>query len=160
CPSAPYDFDLLSCGKDEMTICWKAPKFTSGRKILGYFLDQHDPEDVPWKDVNHEPIQERIYKVEGLTEGHFYEFRARALNSAGVGKMSEPSDLYKCEEWTMPEPGPPYDVRCREVRDTTLMIHWENPVYTGGNSVTGYLVEACEEGSGNWKRINETAIPD
>ncbi|KAG8543881.1 hypothetical protein GDO81_030039, partial [Engystomops pustulosus] len=160
CPSAPYNFALLSCGKDEMTICWKAPKFTAGKEIQGYFLDQHDSDDVAWKDVNNEPIQKTICKVTGLTEGHFYEFRARAMNSAGVGKMSEPSDLFKCEEWTMPEPGPPYDVRCREVRDNTLMLHWEFPIYTGSSVVTGYLVEACEEGSGDWKRISEDPIPN
>ncbi|XP_071992798.1 myomesin-3 isoform X2 [Engystomops pustulosus] len=160
CPSAPYNFALLSCGKDEMTICWKAPKFTAGKEIQGYFLDQHDSDDVAWKDVNNEPIQKTICKVTGLTEGHFYEFRARAMNSAGVGKMSEPSDLFKCEEWTMPEPGPPYDVRCREVRDNTLMLHWEFPIYTGSSVVTGYLVEACEEGTGDWKRISEDPIPN
>lgn len=44
-------------------------------------------------------------KVTNLNEGHFYEFRACAMNMAGVGKMSEPSDLFKCEEWTMPQPG-------------------------------------------------------
>ncbi|XP_075707252.1 myomesin-3 [Rhinoderma darwinii] len=160
CPSAPNNFALLSCGKEDMTICWKAPKFTAGKAVLGYFLDRHDPEDVAWKDVNNEPIPKTMYKVTGLTEGHFYEFRARALNSAGVGKISEPSDLFKCEEWTMPEPGPPYDVRCREVRDNTLMLHWESPVYTGNSSVTGYFVEACEEGSGHWRRINENPIHD
>ncbi|XP_073428799.1 myomesin-3 [Dendrobates tinctorius] len=160
CPSAPFDFTLLSCGKDEMTISWNAPKFTAGREVLGYFLDLHDSEDVSWKDVNNEPIPNTMYKVTGLTEGHFYEFRARALNSAGVGKLSEPSDLFKCEEWTMPEPGPPYDVRCREVRDNTLMLHWTSPLYTGSSSITGYLVEASEEGSGDWKRINEDPIPD
>ncbi|XP_063810375.1 myomesin-3 isoform X2 [Pseudophryne corroboree] len=160
CPSAPYDFALLSCGKEEMTICWKAPKCTAGREVLGYFLDQHDPSDVAWREINSEPIPERVYKVTGLTDGHFYEFRARALNSAGVGKMSEPSDLFKCEEWTMPEPGPPYDVRCREVRNNTLMLHWECPVYTGNSSITGYLVEACEEGSTEWKRIIEKPTPE
>ncbi|XP_075051490.1 myomesin-3 isoform X2 [Mixophyes fleayi] len=160
CPSAPYDFALLSCGKDEMTICWKAPKFTAGRDVLGYFLDQHDPSDVAWREINNEPIPKRVYKVTDLIEGHFYEFRARALNSAGVGKMSEPSDLFKCEEWTMPEPGPPYDVRCREVRNNTLMLHWEHPVYTGSSSVTGYVVETCEEGSEEWKRINEKPTPE
>ncbi|CAJ0938758.1 unnamed protein product [Ranitomeya imitator] len=160
CPSAPYDFTLLSCGKDEMTISWNAPKFTAGRDVLGYFLDLHDSEDVSWKDVNNQPIQNTMFKVTGLTEGHFYEFRARALNSAGVGKLSEPSDLFKCEESTMPEPGPPYDVRCREVRDNTLMLHWTSPIYTGSSSVTGYLVEASEEGSGDWKKINEDPIPD
>ncbi|KAM9320124.1 myomesin-3 [Gastrophryne carolinensis] len=155
CPSAPYDFDLLSCGKDEMTICWKAPKFTAGKAILGYFLDQHDPMEVSWRDVSDKPIPTRVCKVTNLTEGHVYEFRARAMNSAGVGKMSEPSDFFKCEEWTMPEPGPPYDVRCREVRDSTLMLHWEAPLYNGSSFVTGYIVEVCEEGTDAWRSINE-----
>ncbi|XP_072275395.1 myomesin-3 [Pyxicephalus adspersus] len=158
CPSAPYDFALLSCGKDEMTICWKAPKFTAGKEILGYFLDQHDSMEVSWQDVSNEPIPSRVYKVTGLTEGHFYEFRARAINMAGVGKMSEPSDLFKCEEWTMPEPGPPYDVRCREVRDSTLMLHWEPPVYTGISPINGYIVEVCEEGTEAWRKMNEEPI--
>ncbi|KAM5180688.1 myomesin-3 [Mantella aurantiaca] len=155
CPSAPYDFALLSSGKDDMTICWKAPKFTAGKKILGYFLDQHDSMEVSLKDVSNEPIPTRVYKVTDLTEGHFYEFRARAINMAGVGKMSKPSDFFKCEEWTMSEPGPPYDVRCREVRDGTLMLHWEPPVYIGSNPVNGYVIEVCEEGTEAWRRINE-----
>lgn len=46
-------------------------------------------------------------KVSSLQQGHLYEFRARAMNRAGVGEVSEPSDLFRCEEWTMPEPGSP-----------------------------------------------------
>ncbi|XP_053310773.1 myomesin-3 [Spea bombifrons] len=160
CPSAPYDFVLLSCGKDEMTIGWKAPKFTAGREVLGYYLDQHDSSELTWKDVRSEPIPKRTCKVTDLHEGHFYEFRARAMNSAGVGKMSEPSDLFKCEEWTMAVPGPPYDVRCTEVRNTSLMLHWEPPVYEGCSSVTGYFIEMQEEGSDTWKKINESPTSD
>lgn len=44
-------------------------------------------------------------KVSNLEEGHLYEFRACAVNMAGVGEVSEPSDLFRCEEWTMPQPG-------------------------------------------------------
>ncbi|KAM4794762.1 myomesin-3 [Rhinophrynus dorsalis] len=160
CPSAPYDFALLSCGKDEMTICWKAPKFTAGTDVLGYFLDQHDSMEVAWKEVNSEPIPKNVCKVTDLIEGHFYEFRARAMNSSGVGKMSEPSDLFKCEEWTMAEPGPPYDVRCREVRNTSLMLHWEAPIYTGSSQITGYITEIREMGSEDWKRINDDPTLD
>ncbi|OCT56428.1 myomesin-3 [Xenopus laevis] len=161
CPSAPYGFALLCCGKDEMTISWKAPKFTAGRNVLGYFLDQHDSLEVTWQEVNSQPIPKRICKVTDLTEGHFYEFRAKALNSSGVGRMSEPSELFKCEEWTMPEPGPPYDVSCTEVRNSSLMLQWEAPIYTGIGPVTGYIIEIREHGSGlDWKRINENLVSD
>uniref|UniRef100_A0A8B9PTY3 Myomesin 3 n=1 Tax=Apteryx owenii TaxID=8824 RepID=A0A8B9PTY3_APTOW len=155
CPSAPHGFVLLNCGKTDMTICWKPPKRKGGTKILGYFLDQHDASELDWHEVNIQPIPQRVSNLE---EGHLYEFRARAVNMAGVGKVSEPSDLFKCEEWTMPEPGPPYDVKVTEVRDTSLMLHWEAPLYTGAGPVTGYYVDMCEEGSEEWKQINKQSI--
>uniref|UniRef100_K7GFH0 Myomesin-3 n=1 Tax=Pelodiscus sinensis TaxID=13735 RepID=K7GFH0_PELSI len=155
CPSAPRDFALLSCGKSDMTIGWKAPKRKGGCKILGYFLDQHNAAELDWHEVNVRPIAQRVHKVANLQEGQFYEFRACAMNMVGVGKVSDPSDLFKCEEWTMPQPGPPYDVRCTEVRDATLMLHWEAPLYTGAGPLTGYYIDVCEEGSEAWKQLNE-----
>ncbi|XP_048183337.1 myomesin-3 [Corvus hawaiiensis] len=158
CPSAPHGFVLLHCGKAEMTIGWKAPKRKGGTKILGYFLDQHDHSELDWHEVNTQPIPQRVCTVSSLQEGHLYEFRARAMNRAGVGEVSEPSDLFRCEEWTMPEPGPPYDVRCTEVRDSSLRLHWEAPLYLGAGPVTGYFIDLCEEGSEEWKQINKQPI--
>ncbi|OXB56410.1 hypothetical protein ASZ78_010664 [Callipepla squamata] len=157
-PSAPRGFVLLSCGKTNMTIGWKPPKRKGGTKILGYFLDQHDASELDWHEVNIQPIPQRIYTVSNLEEGHLYEFRACAMNMAGVGEVSEPSDLFKCEEWTMPEPGPPYDVRFTEVRDSSLMLHWQAPLYAGAGPVTGYYVDMCEEGTEDWKQINKQSI--
>uniref|UniRef100_A0A2I3HX57 Myomesin-3 n=1 Tax=Nomascus leucogenys TaxID=61853 RepID=A0A2I3HX57_NOMLE len=95
-PSAPYGFALLNCGK-----------------IMGYFLDQHDSEELDWHAVNlQQPIPTRVCKVSDLHEGHFYEFRARAANWAGVGELSAPSSLFECKEWTMPQPGERPPVRC------------------------------------------------
>uniref|UniRef100_A0A8B9SNY1 Myomesin 3 n=1 Tax=Anas platyrhynchos TaxID=8839 RepID=A0A8B9SNY1_ANAPL len=157
-PSAPRGFVLLSCGKSEMTIGWKPPKRRGGTKLLGYFLDQHDTSELDWHEVNIQPIPQRVYTVGNLKEGHLYEFRACAVNMAGVGEVSEPSDAFKCEEWTMPEPGPPYDVKFTEVRDSSLMLHWQAPLYTGAGPVTGYYVDVCEEGSEEWKQINKQPV--
>ncbi|XP_055243709.2 myomesin-3 isoform X2 [Gorilla gorilla gorilla] len=152
-PSAPYGFALLNCGKNEMVIGWKPPKRRGGGKILGYFLDQHDSEELDWHAVNQQPIPTRVCKVSDLHEGHFYEFRARAANWAGVGELSAPSSLFECKEWTMPQPGPPYDVRASEVRATSLVLQWEPPLYTGAGPVTGYHVSFQEEGSEQWKPV-------
>ncbi|XP_062046619.1 myomesin-3 [Lepus europaeus] len=158
-PSAPYDFALLSCGKNEMVIGWKPPKRRGGGKILGYFLDQHDSEELDWHAVNQQPVPSRVCKVSNLHEGHFYEFRARAVNWAGVGDLSAPSSLFECKEWTMPQPGPPYDVRVSEVRATSLMLQWEPPLYTGTGPVTGYQVSFQEDGSEQWKVATPGPVP-
>ncbi|XP_069335647.1 myomesin-3 [Eulemur rufifrons] len=157
-PSAPYGFALLNCGKNEMVIGWKPPKRRGGGKILGYFLDQHDSEELDWHAVNQQPVPTQVCKVSDLREGHFYEFRARAVNWAGVGELSAPSSLFECKEWTMPQPGPPYDLRATEVRATSLMLQWEPPLYTGAGPVTGYHISFQEEGSEQWKPVTPDPI--
>ncbi|XP_048205806.1 myomesin-3 [Perognathus longimembris pacificus] len=159
-PSAPRDFALLHCGKNEMVIGWKPPRRRGGGKILGYFLDQHDSEELPWCPVSQQPIPSRVCKISNLQEGHFYEFRARAVNWAGVGELSAPSSLFECKEWTMPQPGPPYDARVSEVQATSLMLQWEPPLYTGAGPVTGYHISVQEEGSEEWKPVTPDSISD
>ncbi|KAM4806813.1 myomesin-3 [Urocitellus parryii] len=158
-PSAPYDFALLSCGKNEMVIGWKPPRRRGGGQILGYFLDQHDSEELDWHPVNQQPLPSRVCKVSNLREGHFYEFRGRAANWAGVGELSAPSSLFECKEWTMPQPGPPYDVRVSEVRASSLMLQWEPPLYTGAGPVTGYRLSVQEEGFEEWIPVTADPIP-
>lgn len=46
-----------------MVIGWKAPKRCGGGKILGYFLDQHDSEELDWHPVNQQPMPTRVCKV-------------------------------------------------------------------------------------------------
>ncbi|XP_072356603.1 myomesin-3-like [Scyliorhinus torazame] len=156
-PSAPYGLTQLNSGKNEMIIGWKEPKFPIGAEILGYFLDYCDVE-TEWHEVNIEPIKEKIYKVQNLNEGSLYQFRAFAMNWAGVGQPSEASDQFKCEEWTMPQPGPPFDVRFLEVRSTSLLLQWQPPLYTGVEPVTGYVVEMCETDLEDWKTLSDKPI--
>lgn len=61
-------------------------------------------------------------KVSNLEEGHLYEFRACAMNMAGVGEVSEPSDLFRCEEWTMQEPGTSHKKTGRKTLPHTLVL--------------------------------------
>ncbi|MBN3290839.1 MYOM3 protein, partial [Polypterus senegalus] len=152
-PSPPLDIALLSCGRNDMVIGWKVPKFTGAAEIQGYFLDQCDVSDQMWQEVNIKPHVTRVFKIKNLQEGHFYQFRAMAVNAAGVGAPSKPSNPFLCREWTMAQPGPPYDVVCREVRENSLVLIWEPPIYTGQSPVTGYLIETRKAGSEVWTAV-------
>ncbi|XP_027025431.1 myomesin-2 isoform X2 [Tachysurus fulvidraco] len=157
-PSAPYGISLLSCDGASMTLAWKRPKHTGGSKITSYYLDKRDADSVMWKEVSSRPATSRVYKVENLTAGTFYEFKVQAANMAGVGLPSDPSVPFACEAWTMPEPGPAYDISFWEVRDDSLLVQWKAPVYTGASAITGYFLEMAKKGSSNFVAVNAEAV--
>lgn len=159
-PSHPYGITLLNCDGHSMTLGWKVPKFSGGSAILGYYLDKREVHHKNWHEVNCSPVKERILTVDGLTEGSLYEFKIAATNLAGIGQPSDPSEHFKCEAWTAPEPGPAYDLTFCEVRDSSLVMLWKAPVYSGSSPVSGYFVDFKEEDAGEWKTASEAATPN
>uniref|UniRef100_H3D8G1 Myomesin 2 n=1 Tax=Tetraodon nigroviridis TaxID=99883 RepID=H3D8G1_TETNG len=157
-PSAPYDISLLSCDGHSMLLTWKKPLLSGGSNIKEYYVDKRRSGTTMWREVHIPPISERVYKVEGLTEGAVYQFQVYAANLAGLGPASKHSDDFACEGWTMPEPGPAYDLSLTEVRDHSMVVEWKKPVYTGSGPVTGYHVEYCKTGTSEWTTATETAV--
>lgn len=156
-PSHPHGMTLLNCDGHSMTLGWKVPKFSGGSKINGYYIDKREVNHRNWHEVNTSLIKERIFTIEDLSEGSLYEFKIAACNLAGMGLPSDPSDHFKCEAWTMPEPGPSHDLTFCEVRNTSLVILWKPPIYTGKSPVTGYFVDYKEVDSEKWTTVNKTA---
>ncbi|XP_030637314.1 myomesin-3 [Chanos chanos] len=160
-PSPPRAIGLLHCTGSEMVIGWRAPADHGGDPVRGYYLDQREKTQATWREVNIKPVKERVYKVCNLLEGHYYQFRAFAANIVGIGKASESSEAFLCEEWTMPEPGCPYDLELREVRQNTLVLLWAVPVYQGQSQITGYVVEISQgEESEDWTAVTEELVTD
>ncbi|KAK7119605.1 hypothetical protein R3I94_021434 [Phoxinus phoxinus] len=157
-PSAPYGISLLNCNGSSMTLAWKRPKHTGGSKITSYYLDKREAESVSWKEVSPSPAVHRTFTVENLTGGVFYEFKVQAVNLAGVGLPSEPSKAFACEAWTMAEPGPAYDISFWEVRDSSILVQWRAPVYSGEGPITGYFVDMAKKGSSDFVTVNAEPV--
>uniref|UniRef100_A0A8C8AYK6 Myomesin 2 n=1 Tax=Otus sunia TaxID=257818 RepID=A0A8C8AYK6_9STRI len=155
CPSYPHGITLLNCDGHSMTLGWKAPKYSGGSPILGYYMDKREANHQNWHEVNSSLITRTIYTVEDLTEDAFYEFKVAAANLVGIGQHSDPSEHFKCKAWTMPEPGPAYDLTICEVRNTSLVLLWKAPVYEGKSPITGYLVDYKEVDTEDWITANE-----
>ncbi|NWQ72034.1 MPSF protein, partial [Neopipo cinnamomea] len=155
CPSYPHGITLLNCDGHSMTLGWKAPTYSGGSPILGYYMDKREANHQNWHEVNSSLITRTIYTVENLTEDAFYEFKVAAANLVGIGQPSDPSEHFKCKAWTMPEPGPAYDLMICEVRNTSLVLLWKAPVYEGKSPITGYLVDYKEVDTEDWITANE-----
>ncbi|XP_029110555.1 M-protein, striated muscle-like [Scleropages formosus] len=161
-PAPPYGITVLESVRDSMVLGWKQPTFIGGADITGYFVDYREVVDgVPgkWHEANIKAVSERAYRVTDLKENKFYQFQVRAANMAGVGIPSQPSDIFKCEEWTIAVPGPPYDLQLSEVRKHSLVVLWKPPVYQGRDPVNGYYIDIKEADAPeeDWKGVNEKA---
>ncbi|MGH0178212.1 UNVERIFIED_CONTAM: hypothetical protein FKN15_077193 [Acipenser sinensis] len=161
-PAPPYGISVLESVHDSMVLGWKQPKFIGGAEITGYFVDYREVIDGvvgKWHEAHIKPISERAYRVNDLKESMTYQFQVRAANIAGVGIPSLPSTPFKCEEWTIAVPGPPYDLRCTEVRKNSLVLLWNPPVYTGRSEVNGFYIDIkeAEADEGQWRSVNEKA---
>lgn len=157
-PSSPYDIGLLSCDGQSMVLNWKKPLNDGGAKVKEYYVDKRRSGTDMWREINIPPLSDRLYKVEGLTEGAVYQFQVYAANLAGLGLASKPSADYKCEIWNMPEPGPAYDMTFCEIRGDSLLVEWQKPVYIGSGPITGYHVEYAKKGTNDFTTANETAV--
>ncbi|KAK2903649.1 hypothetical protein Q8A67_008362 [Cirrhinus molitorella] len=160
-PSRPSAIALLNCSGREMMIGWRAPANHGGDPVRGYYLDQREKSQSIWREINIKPTKERVYEVTGLQEGSFYQFRVFAANIVGLGDASEPSELFLCERWTMPEPGCPYDLELREVRRNSLVLLWAEPLYKGQSEISGYIVEISEGAeSEDWTPVTSEPVTE
>ncbi len=87
---------LSSVTIDSMTVNWEEPNSDGGTPITGYWLERKETTSKRWNRVTRDPVRPMplgiSHRVTGLIEGSQYLFRVMAINAAGCGPPSVPSD--------------------------------------------------------------------
>ena len=187
-PGAPDKPTVSSVTRNSMTVNWEEPEYDGGSPVTGYWLEMKDTTSKRWKRVNRDPIKAMTlgvsYKVTGLIEGSDYQFRVYAINAAGVGPASLPSDPTTARDpigkpsnhsffsssqkyygkvknnvyWFFPAPpGPPFP-KVTDWTKSSADLEWSPPLKDGGSRVTGYIVEYKEEGKEEWEKVAKLGI--
>ena len=95
-PSAPGAPRGLESTEDSITIQWNRPRHDGGSSIQGYTIERRQVGENQWIKANHAMVKDLTYRVINLIEHREYEFRVAAINAAGQGPWSDPSENIKC----------------------------------------------------------------
>ncbi|XP_072180965.1 twitchin-like [Diadema setosum] len=157
-PAAPGKPEVTSVDKTQMDISWTAPDSDGGSPITGYTIEKKE-KTGKWTKVVKTTTTETTHTVTGLIEKKEYQFRVAAMNLAGTGPFSEPSDSTVAKS-PYDVPGPPAKPSCENINKTTITVTWTPPDNDGGSPVTGYFVEKCEVARARWVKCNRDAVTE
>ncbi|KAF7660448.1 hypothetical protein LDENG_00280920 [Lucifuga dentata] len=155
-PSAPSTPIATAVTSDSIVLTWERPESDGGSEIDGYILEKCDKDGVRWTKCNKRRLNDLRFRCTGLTEGHYYQFRVSAENSAGAGTPSEPSEYIKACEATYPS-GPPTNPKVTDHSSNTVSLTWSKPIYDGGATISGYIIEMKEAAEDEWTRCTPSA---
>ncbi len=103
-PGAPGKPDVTKVDSTYISIKWTPPKTDGGSPITGYIIEKKETTATRWGKAIKETVTELEKTIKNLLEGKEYEFRVAAVNKAGQGPFSAPSDPALCK--------PPYGKCC------------------------------------------------
>ncbi|MEU8149440.1 fibronectin type III domain-containing protein [Nonomuraea sp. NPDC048901] len=127
---APPSGVTATAGQGRATVKWRGPS-DGGAPITGYTVTS-----TPGGKTASVPAGTLEATLTGLTDGTGYTFTVSAVNTAGTGPESAPSDPVRPQPADVPMPPPGLLVTPLDQR---VDVQWV-PAVDGGSAITGYTV--------------------
>uniref|UniRef100_A0A4W6EY90 Myomesin 2a n=1 Tax=Lates calcarifer TaxID=8187 RepID=A0A4W6EY90_LATCA len=146
---------------DYVLVAWKPPNTVNEAPIIGYFVDRCEAGSDTWVQCNDAPVKVCKYPVHGLSVGHSYHFRVRAVNSAGISNPSRKSDKVTALDEAESErlkgteegvPSAPGKVVATRNTKTSVFLQWDPPKHL--KNLMGYYIDGRVVGSKDWFPCN------
>ena len=164
-PNAP-DSLTVTHGNQQLTATWEKPTGTGsdgGDPITGYEVQWKEKSSTGWSSRSFEYVTGidtltltfSQHSGQALTNGTTYSVRVRAINIVELDN-EENYNWKDGEETPSTTPGAPQRVRISDQGDEELTVEWSVPTKTGGDDISGYVVQWRVKGIGNWTSTSTT----
>lgn len=90
-PGKPEDVKVVDWDKNHMDLEWKPPANNGGAPIDHYIIEKKD-KFGDWTPCTTVPGNQTKGTADGLIPGETYQFRVKAVNKAGPGEPSDPTE--------------------------------------------------------------------
>uniref|UniRef100_UPI0037E9C8F4 M-protein, striated muscle isoform X2 n=1 Tax=Semicossyphus pulcher TaxID=241346 RepID=UPI0037E9C8F4 len=160
-PGAPMSVKAYDINSDYVLVAWKPPNTVNEAAITGYFVDRCESGKDTWVQCNDAPVKVCKYPVHGLSVGHSYHFRVRAVNSAGISRPSRKSDKVTALDAAESErlkgteegvPSAPGQIVATRNTKSSVFVQWEAPKAL--KNLMGYYIDGRVVGSKEWFPCN------
>lgn len=157
-PDAPSQPEILGYTPNSCSLTWNPPLNTGGKPVTGYYVEKRE-RGGEWLKVNNYPTPNTSFTVQDLHDGGRYEFRVIAVNEAGPGKPSKPTEPITAGHQRLPPDAPEQPKPDRITKDS-VTLSWRPPRHDGGAKVRGYIVQQKKaRGDEDWKDVNGVPVP-
>uniref|UniRef100_A0A3Q3WZ98 Uncharacterized protein n=1 Tax=Mola mola TaxID=94237 RepID=A0A3Q3WZ98_MOLML len=156
-PGAPLSVKVYDVNSDYVLVAWKPPNIVNESAITGYFVDRCEAGGDAWVQCNDSPVNVCKYPVHGLSIGHSYHFRVRAVNSAGISRPSRKSDKVTAIDAAENErlqgvPSAPGQIVATRNTKSSVFVQWEAPKHQ--KNLIGYYIDGRVVGAKEWFPCN------
>ena len=161
-PGAPTGLTSTAQGPTRINLSWNEPSDNGGAPITAYDLRHIETGAADKSDANW-TVKEDVwttgsgllqYSLTGLAGSTQYDVQVRAVNAAGESEWSA-----TVTETTGPPvvPEAPTGLTTAVVSgEARVVLSWTAPANTGGAPITGYKIEASDDGSTSWMDVYTT----
>ncbi|XP_015183294.1 PREDICTED: twitchin isoform X5 [Polistes dominula] len=156
-PDAPSQPQILGYTPNSCSLTWTPPVNTGGKPITGYYIERRE-RGGEWLKVNNYPTPNTTFTVQDLHEGSRYEFRVIAVNEAGPGKPSKPTEPITAGHQRM-RPDAPEPPKADRITKDSVTLSWRPPRSDGGAKIRGYNIQKKARGEEEWTDVNGALIP-
>uniref|UniRef100_A0A3P9LGE5 Myomesin 2a n=1 Tax=Oryzias latipes TaxID=8090 RepID=A0A3P9LGE5_ORYLA len=160
-PGAPMSVKAYDINSDYVLVAWKPPNTVDEAPITGYFVDRCDVGSDTWVQCNDAPVKVCKYPVHGLSAGHSYHFRVRAVNKVGISRPSRKSEKVTALDAAESErlqgtdegvPSAPGQVVATRNTKSSVFVQWDPPKHL--KNLMGYYIDGRAAGSKSWFACN------
>ncbi|XP_073811656.1 projectin protein bent isoform X33 [Musca autumnalis] len=155
-PGPPSQPKIVAYSPNSASLEWHPPEYAGGKPITGYIVERRE-RGGEWIKCTNYPTPNTSFTVLHLHEGGRYEFRVKAVNDAGPGSPSKPSEAITAEiQRSVPDaPDAPNTDR---ITRNSVTLSWRPPRHDGRSKLKGYFLEMKPKGSNIWEPVNELPI--
>jgi hypothetical protein len=156
-PGAPSSV-LATAGNTSAVVSWAAPANTGGAAITEYEVQVRNGTGTVLRTDSAIPGTARSATISGLTNGTAYNFRVRAINSAGPGALSAASNSVTPSAATSTATAPAAPtIGTATAGNASATVNWAAPANTGGAAITEYRVQVRNSAGTVLRTVNAIA---